>query len=86
MSLIQIANLLQLHRTYISRLIEQNLISAKKVGRSYKVTNSALEKFLKGPIQKLYTVEQVAKIINIHPINLRKLIQQKKIPALKIGI
>ncbi|TMC23434.1 MAG: helix-turn-helix domain-containing protein [Chloroflexi bacterium] len=34
---------------------------------------------------KLYTVEDVARILKKHPDTIRRLIRQKKIPARKIG-
>ncbi len=34
---------------------------------------------------KLYTVEDVAKLLKKHPDTIRRLIRQKKIPARKIG-
>jgi excisionase family DNA binding protein len=34
---------------------------------------------------KLYTVEEIARILKKHPDTIRRLIRQKKIPARKIG-
>lgn len=81
----QIAKLLKVHRTYASRLIEQGKMPALKIGRSYRVTESGLFAFLKGKAKEIYTVEEIAKALQLHRNSVIKLIKTKKLQTIKIG-
>jgi len=82
----EISKILQLHRTYISRLIHEGKLRAAKIGRSYRVLSADLEKFLGGKIKgQLLKTSQAGKILKIHSLYVMRLIGEGKIKAIKIG-
>ncbi len=82
----EISNLLKIHRTYVSRLIKEGKLNAAKIGRSYRVLEEDLEKFLGEKIKKpLLKASEVGKILKIHRLYVMRLIKDKKIKAIKIG-
>lgn len=82
----EISKLLKIHRTYVSRLIHEGRLRAAKIGRSYRILKQDLEKFLGAQIKKpLLKVSETAQILKIHPLYVLRLIQAKKIKAIKIG-
>lgn len=83
---LQIASRLKISRVYVARLIREGKLQAKKVGRSYKVSQKSLEKFLGAKFnQKFYTLKEVATLLNLHRTFVSKLIYDKKLQAVKIG-
>jgi excisionase family DNA binding protein len=81
----QVAKLLKVHRTYVSGLIAKGEIKAIKIGRSYRLSESDLFEFLKGEVKEIYTVSELAKILQLHRNSVVKLIKTKKLQGIKIG-
>ena len=84
-TLAQVAKLLKVHRTYVSGLIVKGDIKAYKIGRSYRISESGLFEFLGGEVKEVYTVPELAKILQLHRNSIVKLIKNKKLQAIKIG-
>lgn len=83
---LQIASHLKINRVYVARLISEGKIGARKVGRSYKISQQSLERFLRTKFnQKFYTVKEVAELLKIHRTFVTKLIHEKKIKPVIIG-
>lgn len=83
---LQIAAKININRVYVARLIREGKIEAKKVGRSYKVNQKSIEKFLGAKFnQNFYTIKEVANLLKIHRTFVSKLIAEKQIKAVIIG-
>jgi len=81
----QVAQLLKVHRTYVSRLIAGGRIKALKIGRAYRVSQGGLFEFLGGETKEVHTVEDIAKLLQLHRNSIVKLIKSRKLQALRIG-
>ena len=81
----QVAKLLKVHRTFVSRLISEGKLKAIKIGRSYRISEGGLFEFLKGKTKEVYTVPEVAKALQLHRNSVVKLIKSKKLQVVKIG-
>lgn len=81
----QIAKLLKVHRTYVSRLIVEGKLKSLKIGRSYRISEGGLFEFLGGEVKEIYTVEEIAKLLQLHRNSVVKLINNKKLESIKIG-
>lgn len=81
----QVAELLKVHRTYVSRLIGEGKLKALKIGRTYRVALGGLYEFLGGETKEIHTVEEIAQLLQLHRNSIVKLINTKKLQALRIG-
>ncbi len=81
----EVASLLHVHRTYVASLIEEKKLSALKIGRSYRIRHIDLEKLFGGKIEKLFTINNLAKILKINRVYISRLIKEGEIKALHIG-
>lgn len=81
----QVANLLKVHRTYVSRLVVEGQLNALKIGRTYRIAQGGLTEFLGSEAKEVHTVEDIAKLLQLHRNSIVKLIKSKKLQALKIG-
>ena len=81
----QAARLLKVHRTYVSRLIGSGELKGLQIGRNYRISESGLFEFLKGECKEIYTVEEIAKLLQLHRNSIVKLIRAKKLQSIKIG-
>lgn len=82
----ELAKLLRIHRTYVSRLIKEGKINALKFGRSYRVLSEDIFDFLGEETKKpLLKIEEAATILRIHRLYVVRLIEEKKLKAIKIG-
>ena len=81
----QVAQLLKVHRTYVSRLIIEGKIKALKIGRAYRVSRSGLFEFLGGDAKEVHTVEEIANLLQLHRNSIVKLIKSNKLHATRIG-
>ena len=81
----EITEILKVHRTYVASLIAEKKLTALKIGRFYRIEASEFEKLIEGQIVSLYTIEDVAKILKIHRLNVASLIKEKTLAAIKIN-
>ena len=81
----QVANLLKVHRTYVSRLIGEGKLKALKIGRTYRVSQGGLFEFLGGQTKEVHMVDDIAKLLQLHRNSIVKLIKTNKLHALKVG-
>jgi len=81
----QVAKILKVHRTYVSRLIGEGKLKAVKIGRHYRIEEGGLFEFTKSEFKQVYSVEEIARLLQVHRNSVVKLIKSRKLQALKIG-
>ncbi len=82
----EIGDLLQIHRTYVSRLISDGKLRATKIGRSYRILQSDLEKFLGEPFSgRLMSIPEAAAALKIHRLYILRLIKEGSLRSLPLG-
>lgn len=82
----EIGDLLQVHRTNVSRLVAEGKLRATKIGRSYRVLQSDLEKFLGEPLSgRLMSIPEAAAALKIHRLYILRLIKEGSLRSLPLG-
>ncbi|HLC38922.1 MAG TPA: helix-turn-helix domain-containing protein [Patescibacteria group bacterium] len=80
------AQILKVHRTYVASLIADKKLAALKIGRFYRIRQNALEKLIGGKLDgAIFTIEDIAELLQVHRSYVAKLISDKRIKAVKIG-
>lgn len=82
----EVAEILQVHRTYVASLIAANKLTALKIGRFYRIREEQLEKLIGGKLDgAILTIEDIAETLKVHRTYVARLVREKKIKAVQIG-
>lgn len=81
----EIAEILKVHRTYVSQLIQDKKLAALKIGRFYRIRQDQLEKLIGGKLTALLSIDDISESLKVHRTYIAKLVQTKKIRAVRIG-
>ena len=82
-----VATILKIHRTTVSRLIHQGDLKAVKIGRFFIIPEIELKKLIKTDIpEKVYTIPELSKITHMARTTLVRSIHRNKLRAIKIGV
>lgn len=82
----EVAALLRIHRLYVNRLISGKKLKAIRIGKIYRISEIHLAEYigLKGR-SRIFTINEVSRLLQINRITVINLIRQKKLQAFKIG-
>lgn len=80
-----VATLLKLHRTTVSRLIHEDKLKAVHLGRFFIIPEKEIKKLIKTNIpEKIYTIPELCLLTNTARTNLVRSIGQNKLKAIRI--
>ena len=84
-TILDVANLLKIHRTTVSKLIAKNELKAVQIGRFFLIPEIELKKLIKTDIpEKVYTIAELSQITNTARTTLVRSIRCNKLQAIKI--
>jgi excisionase family DNA binding protein len=80
-----VAELLKIHRTTVAKLISEGTLKAVRLGRFFRISESALSQMTNGVVpEKVYTINELSDTFHIARTNLVRSIEQNKLKAIKL--
>ena len=80
-----VATLLKIHRTTVSRLIHEGKLKAVHLGRFFIIPAKEIKKLIRTEMpEKVYTIAELSRITNTARTNLTRSIGQNKLKAIRI--
>lgn len=81
----EVADLLKLHRTFVSKLIHEGNLKTVQIGRFYRIPECELTSLFGELPNKIYTIAELSEITNIARSNIVRAIQTNRLKAVKLG-